>query len=167
MSGRSGEGMRTARLLLRPYQPEDRGDFVGLFTDPLVMEHVGGALEPEAAERMFAAILAGAHRRALAAWTAHDESGHVGHGALLRTESDEVELGFVLRPERWGQGYGTEIARALVQLARAAHPGRPIMATVDVEHAASRRVLERAGLVLAGTIEDDQGPACLYRLPAP
>jgi RimJ/RimL family protein N-acetyltransferase len=160
--------LTTPRLCLRPYREADRDEFVELFSDPVVMAHVGGALGPEEARRMFAAILAGSHRRALAAWMVErgDAGGRVGHAALLRGEADEVELGFVLRPESWGHGFATEIARALVAAALARYPGAPIIATVDVDHVASRRVLEKAGLVLAGTARDDDGAYFRYQLAA-
>lgn len=163
------EPLTTARLRLRPYREGDREEFVELFSDPVVMAHVGGALGPEEARRMFAAILAGTHRRALAAWMVEraDGSGLVGHAALLRGEAGEAELGFVLRPDSWGQGYATEIARALVAAALAQVPGRPIIATVDIDHVASRRVLEKAGLVLAGSARDDDGAYFRYQLAAP
>lgn len=162
------EPVTTARLQLRAYRDGDRDEFVELFSDPIVMAHVGGALGPEEARRMFAAIVAGTHRRALAAWMVEEAAGErqVGHAALLRADGGAVELGFVLRPDSWGRGFATEIARALVAAALARHPGAPVIATVDVDHPASRRVLEKAGMVLAGAGRDDDGPHLRYRLPA-
>lgn len=161
------EPLTTPRLRLRPYREADRDEFVELFSDPVVMAHVGGALGPEEARRMFAAILAGTHRRALAAWMVERaDGGRVGHAALLRGTDGEVELGFVLRPESWGQGFATEIARALVAAALAGHPGAAVIATVDVDHVASRRVLEKAGMVLAGTARDEDGAHFRYQLIA-
>ncbi len=161
------EPLTTARLRLRPYREADRDEFVELFSDPVVMAHVGGALGPEEARRMFAAILAGTHRRALAAWMVERaDGGRVGHAALLRGEADEIELGFVLRPDSWGRGFATEIALALVGAARARHPDHSIIATVDIEHVASRRVLEKAGMVLAGTARDEDGDHFRYQLAA-
>jgi len=159
--------LTTERLRLRPYRDADRDEFVELFSNPIVMAHVGGALGPEEARRMFAAILAGTHRRALAAWMVERaDGGLVGHAALLRGEAGEVELGFVLRPDSWGHGFATEIACALVGAARTRHPGAPIIATVDIDHVASRRVLEKAGLVLAGTARDEDGDHFRYELGA-
>lgn len=159
--------LTTVRLRLRAYRDADRDEFVELFSNPIVMAHVGGALGPEEARRMFAAIVAGTHRRALAAWMVERQAGGlVGHAALLRGEAGEVELGFVLRPDSWGHGFATEIARALVGAAKARHPGAPIIATVDIDHVASRRVLEKAGLVLAGTARDEDGDHFRYQLAA-
>jgi RimJ/RimL family protein N-acetyltransferase len=161
------EPLTTARLRLRPYREADGDEFVELFSDPVVMAHVGGALGPEEARRMFAAILGGTHKRALAAWMVERvDGGRVGHAALLRAASGEVELGFVLRPESWGCGFATEIARALVVVAQDRHPGIPIIATVDIDHVASRRVLEKAGMVLDGTARDEEGAYFRYRLAA-
>lgn len=161
------EPLTTPRLHLRPYREADRDEFVELFSDPVVMAHVGGALGPEEARRMFAAILAGTHRRALAAWMVERSAGGlVGHAALLRGAAGEVELGFVLRPDSWGHGFATEIARALVAAAVAGHPGAPVIATVDVDHVASRRVLEKAGMVLTGSARDEDGAYFRYQLAA-
>ena len=158
----------TPRLRLRPYREADGDEFVELFSDPLVMAHVGGALGPEEARRMFAAILAGSHRRALAAWMVEQkDGGRVGHAALLRGEEGEVELGFVLRPDSWGRGFATEIARALIAAALGRDPEAPVIATVDIDHVASRRVLEKAGMVMAGTARDEDGAHFRYRLAPP
>lgn len=162
------EPLTTPRLHLRAYREADCDEFVHLFSDPVVMAHVGGALGPEEARRMFTAILAGTHRRALAAWMVERaHGGLVGHAALLRGSDGEVELGFVLRPDSWGQGFATEIARALVAAAVAGHPGAPVIATVDIDHVASRRVLEKAGLVLAGSARDEDGAYFRYQLAGP
>lgn len=137
-----------------------------LFTDPAVMAHMGGALTRAEATRMFSAIRAGRHRRALAAWMAEHNrrSTPVGHAALLRGQGGAVELGFVLHPSAWGRGLATEIARALAAAARAHDPGARVIATVDPDHAASQRVLEKAGLVLAGRGHDQDGPHLIYQL---
>src|SRR5688572_15274878 len=99
------------------------------------MARVGGALELAEAGRMFDAILAGAHRRALSAWMVEQKTGaRVGHAALLRGAGGAIELGFVLRPDSWGQGFATEIAAALVGAALASYPGAAIVANVDIDH---------------------------------
>ena len=139
---------------------------MALFTDPTVMAHMGGALGRAEATRMFGALRAGRHRRALAAWMAeHARPGTpVGHAALLRGQAGAVELGFVLHPTAWGRGFATEIARVLAAAARARAPGARVIATVDPDHRASQRVLEKAGLVLAGRGHDQDGPHLIYQL---
>lgn len=58
----------------------------------------------------------------------------------------EVELGFRLRRGAWGKGYATEGARALIEFGFGTLGIRRVIAFVYEENAASRRVLEKAGL---------------------
>jgi RimJ/RimL family protein N-acetyltransferase len=73
---------------------------------------------------------------------------------MLRPDRDtgEVELGYRLRAAAWGRGYATEGAVALLRTAFADLGLTSVFArTMAVNHA-SRRVLEKAGMRLAGTV---------------
>lgn len=72
-----------------------------------------------------------------------------------------IALGYALRPDFWGAGYATELARELVGIARAF--GAPVIAYALETNARSRRVLEKAGFVCAGVNADDP-ETVLYRL---
>ena len=56
------------------------------------------------------------------------------------------EIGYVLHPDDWGRGLGTEVARLLVRLGFGSVGLHRIEATTRPDHTASRRVLEKAGL---------------------
>ena len=58
--------------------------------------------------------------------------------------------GYVLARDAWGQGFATEALRAMVDLADVLRLPR-LHAFCHPEHAASRRVLEKGGLVYEGT----------------
>ena len=62
--------------------------------------------------------------------------------------------------ERWGEGLATRAAA----LALALHASRPLVATVDEEHAASIRVLEKSGFVFASREFDEEGSYLVYAL---
>ena len=51
--------LATARLCLRPLQPEDEALYVGLYTDPDTLRHVLAPQTGDAARRGFAAALSG------------------------------------------------------------------------------------------------------------
>ena len=152
----------------RPYEEPDRAWFIALFTDPEVMAHVDGALSAEAAASLFDLLLRASRApgsqagRVYAAWVVETEGGHA-HAALLRHESD-LEIGYILPVAAWGRGLATRIARELVRRALATAGDRRIVATVDPDHVASRRVLEKAGLQHAERIEDELGAYDLYVL---
>src|SRR5207302_2940782 len=64
---------------------------------------------------------------------------------------DDAELGYRLRRAAWGRGYGTEGARALVRKGFAELGVRRVVAHTMTVNAASRRVMEKAGLTYLHT----------------
>ena len=62
-----------------------------------------------------------------------------------------VEDSIYLSPTAWGRGLGTRLLTALVRACRAAGD-RTMVAQSESRHAASRRLHEKAGFALVGTI---------------
>lgn len=151
-------------MKLRPYEAGDRAFFVALFGDAEVCAHTGGALEPEAAGRLFDSLLDGSHLRAIAAFAVVESGVVVGHAALFREQPPgDVEIGFMVVRSRWGAGLGTAIAAALVDEARRLGFSR-VIGTVDLENLASRRVLEKLGATGA-VARDEDGAYMRFTLP--
>jgi RimJ/RimL family protein N-acetyltransferase len=74
-------------------------------------------------------------------------------GCGIRKESKiQCVIGYIFNREYWGQGYGTETARALVDFGFTELGVHRVYATCDTENVASRRVLEKAGMALEGTL---------------
>ena len=69
----------------------------------------------------------------------------------LDSAAGAAELGYRLLPEAWGLGYATEGARALVRHGFTVLDVEQVVATTMTLNAASRRVLEKAGLSLVRT----------------
>ena len=96
--------------------------------------------------------------------------GFVGRGALRRIEiggATEVEVGYALAFEAWGQGYATEMAKALAAHAES-HGRGPVIAYTEPTNAASRRVLEKAGFRYERDVVHHGRDQVLYRrTPAP
>ncbi len=76
------------------------------------------------------------------------EAGVIGHNR----ETGRCVVGYNLLPEFWGMGYATEITRALVRCAFETLRAERVEALVQKENAASRRVLEKSGLLLEGVL---------------
>jgi RimJ/RimL family protein N-acetyltransferase len=157
--------LQTPRLRLRPYTDADRAWFVAIFSDPVIMKSVDGALSQAAAASLFTGILDGTQARVFGAWCAECEGQVVGHGALLR-EGDDLELGYILPQATWGRGYATEIAQALCEYGIKTLGRDRIIATVDVDHPPSLRVLTKVGMTLVERVEDPDGPYFLCELTA-
>lgn len=147
--------LETPRLLLRRFTAGDVESLVELDSDPEVMHFVtGGRPTPrdEIEHEVLPAFLDHYDRLAgYGFWAAVEKSTgrFVGWFHLRPAEgapSGEVELGYRLRRRAWGKGYATEGSRALVDKAFAELGAERVVAFTMVVHAASRRVLEKAGL---------------------
>lgn len=75
----------------------------------------------------------------------------IGSTGLHPHHAGVVETGYVLRPDAWGHGYATEACRAMIDLGRTLGLAR-VQACCHVEHAASARVLEKAGMTFEGVL---------------
>jgi RimJ/RimL family protein N-acetyltransferase len=79
-----------------------------------------------------------------------------------------VEIAYFTFPEHEGRGVATAMARALVDVARAAEPGITVTAQTLPAENASTRVLVRLGFVRAGTAVDPEvGTVWEWHLPGP
>lgn len=74
----------------------------------------------------------------------------------LHPGSEHDQVGYALARDRWGRGYGTEALRRVLEEATGPLGMARVHVTVHPENAASIRVLEKAGLARAGTLEDHQ-----------
>jgi RimJ/RimL family protein N-acetyltransferase len=79
------------------------------------------------------------------------KSDAIGSISLESRGADRLALGFVLAPEAWGKGLGTEAAEAMIDAAFRLTPAVEILASVRVENEASKAVLEKCGFALVGT----------------
>ncbi|QQD12631.1 GNAT family N-acetyltransferase [Sphingobacterium sp. UDSM-2020] len=58
-----------------------------------------------------------------------------------------LEIGYVLKREFWRMGYGSAILQRLVHKANNSFPGMDVIAIIDPENQASRKLLEKNGFV--------------------
>jgi len=148
--------LTTARLSLRPVTEDDLSLMVDLNSDPAVMAHIlGRPASPaetaaEWSERLSKRTDAA---RGLGYWAGYHAEQFVGWwGASAFVDHlDMSSIGYRLHRAAWGRGLATEGARVMVAQALSA-PGvtRVVASTMDV-NCASRRVLQKVGLVLVGT----------------
>ncbi len=84
--------------------------------------------------------------------------------AVASADADEAELGYMLLPEHWGQGWGSLIAAKLVHEARGIPTLRRLVAIIDPKHQASRRILVKQGFVTTSVTELEGLPAEILHL---
>lgn len=147
--------MTTERLVLRPFVETDEDAMLAVFADAEALRYWGPPLD-----RAGVRARTERNRERLAAdgfarWAvvARDTSELVGDAGLSRTEVagvEEVELGWVIRPDRWGNGYATEAAAAWLDRAFGPLGLDRVVSMIRRENVASRRVAERLGMSVDG-----------------
>ena len=138
--------IRSERLFLRPGWPEDAAELAQVIASGPVMSNVA-ALELPGCVDDARELIDGARGRTLPAFfiTVPSAGGAKIIGGIgLGHDGPDVELGYWLASEHWGQGYAAEAARAVLSLARALGHGR-VIANQFVDDRASLLVLTRAG----------------------
>jgi RimJ/RimL family protein N-acetyltransferase len=109
-------------------------------------------------------------RRGVGLWLAFEQaSGRlVGFCGFLEFPSmhPEPQLVYALLARFTGLGYATEMARVMIEDARANAGFTEIIAGVDEVNAGSVRVLEKLGFVRADTLQGSFGNMFTYRLGA-
>lgn len=66
-----------------------------------------------------------------------------------------AELGYILRRDRWGRGFGTEAASLVIDFAFERLAMHRVWAVCDPDNPASKRVLEKCGMRCEGRLRDD------------
>ena len=144
--------LRTARLVLQPFDAGDADLLVDLDGDPEVVHFItGGAPTPrtEVEGEVLPAFLR-ERPGGYGYWKASEDGAFAGFFQLRpRPDAppDEPELGYRLRRTAWGRGLGREGAQALVDHAFADLGARRVVAETMVVNTRSRRVMEACGLV--------------------
>ena len=77
-------------------------------------------------------------------------------GCSIDDDGDTGKVGYTVVEPCWGRGYATEALRALLAHVLAAPGMRRVVAETMVEHMASRRVMEKAGMTYCGQRLDDE-----------
>ncbi|MBM7644077.1 RimJ/RimL family protein N-acetyltransferase [Scopulibacillus daqui] len=68
----------------------------------------------------------------------------LGHITLNENKIEEAEIGYMILPEYWGKGYGSTIAKQLIELAKQANLSI-LKAVIGPENIPSRKILIKQG----------------------
>ena len=146
--------VETERLLLRPHEPGDLDDLMRYHSDPEVVRYIPW---PVRTREQTAKALDSRTRQGVV--TAPGEwlvlamvlraSGRVIGEVLLKYDSEtdaRGELGYAMARDVEGEGYATEAARAMLELAFGEFGLHRVVARLDARNVASARLLRRLGM---------------------
>jgi ribosomal-protein-alanine N-acetyltransferase len=114
------------------------------------------ALETEEARRWVQSFAAHVERHGFGVWILFERATDefVGHGGLQRLPTGEIEVIYAIVRDQWGQGLATEVASASLKYGFETLELETIIGLAYPENAASRRVLEKAGMRFTGITDD-------------
>jgi [ribosomal protein S5]-alanine N-acetyltransferase len=150
--------LRTERLVLRDFRAEDFAAVHAYASDPLVATFVDwGPNEPADTDEFLKTCMVEQRARPRTRYTlaiTEPEGAPFGSTGLVTDGAHQGWMGFVVRPDRWGQGFASEAAAALLQFGHSTLGMHRIQATCRPENVASARVLEKIGMILEGHLRD-------------
>lgn len=165
--------IETPRLLLRLPQAADAPALLEIHEHPEVTKYVVTGGTPggiTGAWRSIAMMLGHWQLRGYGQWTVVDKATGeiVGRVGLWNPEGwPGVELGWITRRSRWGEGLATEAARASLDWAWAHTDTHHIISIIDHDNIASIRVAEKIGETLEDSDARNGSPVLTYGIYKP
>lgn len=154
--------IRTDRLILRQWTPDDFAPFAKLNGDPLVREYFPSTLTREESDRQATLFSQDIEKNGYGLWavSAPGVSDFIGFIGIKRVEMDApfvpaVEIGWRLAHEYWGKGYATEGARAALQFGFETLELPEIVSFTPVGNRRSRAVMEKIGMIHEPSLDFD------------
>jgi len=142
--------IETARLHLRRFTPGDLDDLYPIFSDPEVLTYMKTGEPASRAETEYAlsSIIKHWEQHGFGRWAVvSKETGKlIGYGGL-RNLDGTPELVYLLARDHWGRGLATEIARASLKWGFEERHFERIVAVTRPGHFASRRIMEKVGMI--------------------
>src|SRR6202790_5450947 len=165
-SGAVSVGPRnTERFVLRRFVEADAPLLAAMNMDAEVMRYIRPPdADPDEALERARAIIA-RQRGNYGLWAIEDKSTSefLGWGALKDLDgTEEIEVGYGLRPEAWGRGVATEAARELVRYGFEDLGLERIVAVTQPPNMASRNVLTKLGMTYLGIVDRYYGRETTY-----
>ena len=134
--------IRTDRLLLRPATFDDVEAFHGIMRDARAMAYWSTPPHRDIAEtRNWVASMIGIDPSSGEDFVIELDGRVIGKAGIYRFP----EIGFILHPDVWGEGYAQEALRAVLERAFAVHQLACVEADVDPRNDASLRLLTGLG----------------------
>ena len=164
------EEITTDRLRGERLGPRHNDALEPIFADPRVGATMGGVWSRETLEQTTTAVDAHweEHGFGYLMWFERSTGEPIARGGLSRTVFDgapELEVGWTTTPERWGEGFASELGRAMVEVAFGPLEAPDLVAYTLPHNSASRRVMEKLGFAYEKTaLYKTFGDHVLYRL---
>ncbi len=158
----------TARLNIRHLTKDDFDLFHKMQSDIEVMKHITGfVFSKEENEKDLNNVINCYHKKGNSfwVWAIDFENEFIGTCAVMKNEKKEWEIGYRFLPAYWGKGFGTEIAKAIIEISFNTLHIDTLVAYADKENVATVKILDRLfNFVKEEWNEKDQCIDRIYKL---
>jgi len=174
--------IETSRLVLRPWQEADVAEFIRTTNTSRVMEFLGGVQDPDSMLASCARAFACQAANGFCLWIVERRSDRalLGFCGLKRGTvapiMDEIEIGWRLREDAWGQGFAREGAAASLDWAWRNLSCARVVAMTARGNTRSWGLMERLGMHRQPELDFDHPdfppghparPHIVYTIPRP
>ena len=160
--------INSKRLLLKRINNSDLDNYIKLVTNVEVMKLISGIpfSEKDGRARFQSIIKKNITDEELGYYSIFLKSNNqfIGYSKLVETNEDKAELGYVFLPTFWGKGFGSEVSKTMVDFAKTISKIKILIAIIDPENDASKKILLNSGFYLHKVCEMDGLPAEVYQL---
>ena len=159
--------LETSRLRLREFAPQDADALAAVLSDPVAMQYYPAPFDRQGVEEWIERNRSRYQSDGYGLWAmVLKESGElIGDcGCFLRDVDgrDEIEIGYHVRRDLWGNGYATEAAQACMQYAFTKLGVDRVISLIRPENRQSVRVAEKNGLTCEKIIFWRGYEHCIY-----
>ena len=150
--------VKTDRLILRPFTEHDAEELHRILAQEGVLRYFPNTEPPplDRVQKFIAAQLEHWDEHGFGWWAVEQKPGKeiIGwNGLQYLTDTEEVEIGFLLSKPTWGQGFATEGAREGLKYGFETLGLERIVGIVHPENISSQGVLEKLGLTFKNEAE--------------
>lgn len=136
----------TERLIVRSLQESDRNLYYNMMSNPNVMNPIPqGPMNRKSSDLSFESHLNPHQNSTKKVWAMDTKDGNqfIGIAAYLKNDKNEDEIGYRLREQFWGVGYGTEIAKGLIDYGFIILSLELLTADVNIANEKSVKILDK------------------------
>jgi ribosomal-protein-alanine N-acetyltransferase len=152
--------LTTDRLVLRRWIDDDRAPFAELNADPEVMRYFPQTMTRDQSDAMVDRIELGFEENGFGLWAIEIDGRFGGFTGLNRTTfatpmGPHMEIGWRLATWAWGQGYATEAARCVLDVAFADLGLTEVYSFTTETNRPSEKVMQRIGMTRRPDLDFD------------
>ncbi|MBE7382763.1 MAG: GNAT family N-acetyltransferase [Leptolyngbya sp. SIO1E4] len=159
--------LETERLTFRELTFNDVDDLLKVLSDPEVMKFYPKPFDRQMTQEWIEWSIQRYTQHGFGLWALilKENGDLIGDCGLVLQEVDsieEVEIGYHVRRDLWGQGLATEAAQACRDYGFNQLGFNKLVSLINPANIASRRVAEKTGMSLIKEVQWREKPTCIY-----